>query len=167
MVQQSLLVARCLSGGLGRLIPGGSPVAQQRTYREVIMLESQEEQEERRRVALQDADLRRQQQQRGSTFHQHAQAQADELSQGRFAAIGTPTVTGATPIPKYPAAGAHQSDPVGIEPPLGIDINAMPESSMATTRPTEETCAPVGAAAAAERLPPGSAQSDDAGASFS
>ena len=127
------------------------------------MLTSQEEQEERRRVALQDADLRRQQQQ-GGTFHAHAQAQADEMSQGRFAAIGSPRVVGSTPIPIYPQASTpFQSDPVPIEPPLGYSV-AQVEPSMGTTRPTEDTGALAGAAAAAERLPPGSAQSDDAGA---
>ena len=65
--------------------------------------------------------------QRGGTFHQHAQAQANELSGGRFAATGSPIVTGSTAIPKYPAASApFQSDPVGIEPPLGFSIDEMP-----------------------------------------
>ena len=102
----------------------------------------------------------------GTTFHQHAQAFADELSQGRFAATGVPTVTGATPIPKYPAAGAHQSDPVGVEPPLGFSVNEL-EPSANHLPPVEETCAPAGAAAAAENLPLASAQPDDAGASLS
>jgi hypothetical protein len=62
----------------------------------------------------------------GTTFHQHAQAFADEINQGRFAATGAPTVTGATAIPKYPAAGAHQADPVGTEPPLGFSVDDMP-----------------------------------------
>jgi hypothetical protein len=48
------------------------------------------------------------------------------MSQGRFAAIGVPTVTGATPIPRYPAAGAHQADPLGTEPPLGFAVDDMP-----------------------------------------
>jgi hypothetical protein len=62
-----------------------------------------------------------------SSILDHARAAANDLGGGRFAAIGSPTVVGAQPLPKYPAAGAHQSDPVGTEPPLGIDINAMPE----------------------------------------
>jgi hypothetical protein len=68
----------------------------------------------------------REQQQQGTTFHQHAQAQADEMSQGRFAAIGHAQVVGAGPVPKYPAAAAHQSDPVGTEPPLGFSVDEMP-----------------------------------------
>ena len=92
------------------------------------MLTSQEEQEERRRVALQDADLRRQQQQ-GATFFQHGVSQAAELSGGRFGALGTPTVTGATPIPNYSAAGVHQGDPVGTEPPLGFSVNNLESSA--------------------------------------
>ena len=91
------------------------------------MLSRQEEEQERREVLENDRLLR--EQQKASTFHQHAQAQADELSQGRFRAIGTPSVTGATPIPKYPAAGAHQSDPVGIEPPLGFSVNDLEPST--------------------------------------
>jgi hypothetical protein len=76
----------------------------------------------------------------GTTFHQHAQAFADELSQGRFAATGVPTVTGATPIPKYPAAGAHQSDPVGTEPPLGFSVNDLEPSAVSSSlSPVEDT----------------------------
>jgi hypothetical protein len=100
----------------------------------------------------------------GSTFHQHAQSSVNDETGGRFAATGVPTVTGATPIPKYPAAGAHQSDPVGIEPPLGFSVNDLEPSALPCA---EATGAPAGAAAAAEHLPPGSAQLDDAGASFS
>jgi hypothetical protein len=104
----------------------------------------------------------------GTTFHRHAQAFADEVNQGRFAATGVPTVTGSTPIPVYPAGPQWTADPGSqvVEPPLGFSIDQL-EPSMGTTRPTEDTGAPAGAAAAAERLPSGSAQSDDAGASFS
>jgi hypothetical protein len=134
------------------------------------MREDQIDQAERHETLANDRLVREAEHQRllreGTTFHQHAQAFADEVNQGRFAATGVPTVTGSTPIPKYPAAAAHQADPVGTEPPLGFSVNDL-EPSMGTTRPTEDTGAPAGAAAAAERLPPGSAQSGDAGASFS
>jgi hypothetical protein len=73
----------------------------------------------------------------GTTFHQHAQAFADEVNQGRFAATGVPTVTGSTPVPQYPA-GAHQFDPCGPEPSLGFSVNDL-EPSMGATRPTEDT----------------------------
>ena len=87
------------------------------------MLTSQEEQEERRR----------QQAQQGGTFFSHSVSQAAELSGGRYgAAMGAPSVTGATPIPNYAAAGVHQSDPVGTEPPLGVDVNEMPPLESST-----------------------------------
>jgi hypothetical protein len=44
-------------------------------------------------------------------------------------AVNAATVTGATPIPKYPAAGAHQSDPVGTEPPLGFSVDDLEPST--------------------------------------
>src|SRR5215472_13995550 len=84
------------------------------------MLSSQEEQAERRRVFAQDQSLR------GTTFHQHAQADAD-TPRGRFTAHERSTVVGAQPTINYPAAAAHQADPCGIEPPLGYRIDAMPE----------------------------------------
>jgi len=46
---------------------------------------------------------------------------------GRYAGVGAQMVVGADPIPKYPAAAAHQHDPCGLEPPLGYRIDAMPE----------------------------------------
>jgi hypothetical protein len=101
----------------------------------------------------------------GTTFHQHAQAFADEINQGRFAVTGVPTVTGATPIPSYPAASPSWQIQLPDEPPLGFDNPALDESSAAP--PAEATGAPAGAAAAAGSLPPASAQPDDAGASFS
>jgi len=80
----------------------------------------------------------REQQQQGATFHQHAQAQADEMSQGRFAATGTPIVTGATPVPKYPAAGAHQADPVGTEPPLAFSVDQVEPIEPSAAPPVED-----------------------------
>jgi hypothetical protein len=131
------------------------------------MLSKDLERIEREETMRQDADLRRRQQPaQGGTFFQHGLAQADEVNQGRFAATGVPTVTGSTPVPSYPAAGAHQSDPVGTEPPLGFSVNEL-EPSANHLPPVEETCAPAGAAAAAENLPLASAQPDDAGAPFS
>ena len=102
----------------------------------------------------------REQQQQGATFHQHAQAQADEMSQGRFAATGTPIVTGATPVPKYPAAGAHQADPVGTEPPLGFSVNDLePSAGLSAAEATGGAAAP-SAPPDVEPAPPPSSQED-------
>jgi hypothetical protein len=40
--------------------------------------------------------------------------------------LGAPHVTGSAPIPAYPAAGAHQADLVGTEPPLGFSSTICP-----------------------------------------
>jgi len=86
-----------------------------------------------------------------TTFHQHAVSQADELSQGRFAALGTPHVTGATPAVRYPQlpssspwSGA-QPEP-GPEPPTGYRIDEMPPLESSTMLPVVEVGAPVSAA---------------------
>ena len=94
-----------------------------------------EEQAERRRVALQDADVRRQQ--GGSTYLDHTH---DDTSGGRFAAIGTPHVVGSTPIPKYPelpADSPFHHDPVPSEPPLSADENS-PEPFPSSVQETGE-----------------------------
>jgi hypothetical protein len=103
-----------------------------------MMLSRQEEELERR--ATLENDLKVLEQRRGSTFHQHAQAQADEVNQGRFRSIGVPNVIGATAgvASQYPAAGAHQADPVGPEPSLGHDVNQMPEPSTIQLPPPVE-----------------------------
>jgi hypothetical protein len=77
----------------------------------------------RREVQANDLSVRRQQEQTGSTFHQHALADAD-IPRGRFSAVTTTTVVGATAVPQYPAAGPHQADPCGQEPPLGYRVDA-------------------------------------------
>src|SRR6516165_7594221 len=106
------------------------------------MTTDQEEQAEKRRVMLQDAGVRQQQQ--TSTFHQHAQAQADEISQGRYRATGVPRVVGSTPTPasQYPAASAAYQTELPPEGQLGYRVDAMPglESSMAP--PVEVTDGP-------------------------
>jgi len=90
------------------------------------MLSKQEEEQERRETLENDRLVL--EQRRGSTLHQHGLAAANDTAGGRFAATGAAHVVGSTPTMQYPAAAAHQRDPVGVEPPLGIDINAMPES---------------------------------------
>jgi hypothetical protein len=101
---------------------------------EAIVLSRQEEEQERREVLENDRRVREQQQQRGSTYHQYAQSTANDEFGGRFAAIGVPRVVGSTPNPsaQYPAAAAHQRDPVGTEPPLGYSIDAMPGLEIST-----------------------------------
>ena len=105
----------------------------------------------------------------GTTFHQRAVADAS-IETGRFTQINSAHVVGSTPIPRYPAlpssspwSGA-QPEP-GIEPPLGLDNPAL-EPSAVSLLPAEQT-APAGATHAADNLPPASAESSDAGASFS
>jgi len=89
------------------------------------MREDQIDQHERRATLENDLKVL---QERGSTFHQHAQAQADELNQGRFRSTGVPTVVGQSAVPNYPQASTpFQRDPVPDEPPLGVNVNAMPE----------------------------------------
>jgi hypothetical protein len=86
------------------------------------MLESQLDQEERRRVLANDASVRRQQRERGSTYLDHVEPSAG----GRFAVIDQPTVVGSTAIPQYPQASTpFQRDPVPDEPPLGLDNPAL------------------------------------------
>jgi hypothetical protein len=117
------------------------------------MLSKQEEEQERRATLENDCRVREQQQQQTGTFFSHGVSQALDTAGGRYgAAMGAPNVTGATPIPKYPAAGGHQHDPVGTEPPLGIDINAMP----GLENPTGVSVSPPVAtgAPAAESAPP-------------
>jgi hypothetical protein len=60
---------------------------------------------------------------RNDTFQSRAQAEADEI-QGRFAQEHKATVIGTGPV-QYPMAAPNWSaDPVGVEPPLGQDVNA-------------------------------------------
>jgi hypothetical protein len=102
------------------------------------MLSSQEEQQERQRVFAQDQSLR------SSTFHQHAQADAD-TPRGRFTSHERSTVIGSTALPVYPAGPAWCADPGSqcVEPPLGLDNPALEQPS--TLSPVEDS-APVSAA---------------------
>jgi hypothetical protein len=133
------------------------------------MLSRQEEEQERRETLENDRLVREAEHRRllreGTTFHQHAQSAANDTGGGRFASSGAPHVTGSSPVPIYPAGPQWTADPGSqvVEPPLSVYENPAIEPSAAA----EATGAPAGAAAAAERLPPASAQSDDAGASFS
>jgi hypothetical protein len=129
--------------------------------------EDQIDQAERRETLANDLKvLQQKQREQGSTFLDHYQ---DDTGGGRFAALGSPTVVGKAAVSKYPAAGAHQADPVGVEPRLGISVSDL-ESSMATlvsSSSIEATGAPAGAATSANVAPSSDAEPDDAGASFS
>jgi len=109
------------------------------------MTSKAEEQAERQRVFAQDQSVPKQ----GSTFHQHAQADAD-TPRGRYSAVNAAYVVGSTAVPTYPAAAAHQRDPVPKEEPLGYRIDAMPDlepSSSAdaqATGPTSDDPSPLG-----------------------
>jgi hypothetical protein len=87
------------------------------------MLSSQEEQAERRRVLANDQRVNEQ----SGTFLSHTHM--DE--RGRFAQVATAQIVGADPIPKYPAAAAHQRDPVPDEPGLGYRIDELEPSMSA------------------------------------
>ena len=83
------------------------------------MLESQIDQAERRRVLDNDRKVRE-----SGTMHAHALADA-QIPRGRFSAIDNAEVVGAKPFTNYPAAAAHQADPVPDEPPLGFAIDEL------------------------------------------
>ena len=88
------------------------------------MLSSQEEQILRKRTLENDRRVREQQ---GTTMHAFAQADVD--IGGRYpGALGTPHIVGSTAVPIYPAAPAHQSDPVGLEPPNPEPLELRPEA---------------------------------------
>jgi hypothetical protein len=86
-----------------------------------------DEQRERREVLENDRRVR--EQQKGSTYFQHAVAEADE-PRGRFQnSSGTTTVIGRDGPPAYPTLPASSpwagEDPVGMEPPLGYAVDEM------------------------------------------
>jgi hypothetical protein len=104
------------------------------TDEEVMSTSKMEEDEFCRQVLREDLKAK------GSTFHQFAQADAD--IPGRFSAVAHATVVGADPIPRYPAAAAHQHDPCGLEPALGYAIDELEPSPMTRAQATGEPDAP-------------------------
>jgi hypothetical protein len=84
-----------------------------------------EETKDRIETMRQDADLRRQERERGSTYLDHHHS---ELG-GRFGSIETETITGRpspAPPPLPPSSPwSGQSPEPGIEPPLGYRIDEM------------------------------------------
>src|SRR5215469_6490615 len=93
----------------------------------------QEDQAEKRRVLLQDADVRRRQQEQSGTFLSHTHI--DDAG-GRFAAVNAAKIVGQLPAiaASYPAASAAYQTELPPEPSLGFSIDEMPglEPSMAT-----------------------------------
>jgi hypothetical protein len=82
------------------------------------------ETKERQEVLRNDQKVREEQ---GATMHGFAMAEMAQ-SRGRFGeAEGKQYVVGSTPGPAYPrlpgSSPWHGPDPVGLEPPLGSDIN--------------------------------------------
>jgi hypothetical protein len=91
----------------------------------MTITEHQHEQDERLETMLQDAELRKRQENTMLGF-----ALEETIPRGRYTApggVGTPQVTGSRDTPQYPAAGGpwQGPDPVGIEPPLGHEINSV------------------------------------------
>jgi hypothetical protein len=134
-----------------------------------MVTEHQHEQAERIETLRNDADLRRQQQklEPPNTFHQHAQSAANDISGGRFGALGAPHVVGSAPIPKYPQAGTpFQIDPVGDEPPLSAYENPALDPSTVSPSAAEDSgdptnARPAPALSSGEQREVGSPLSDD------
>jgi hypothetical protein len=87
------------------------------------MLSSREDQAERRRVLQNDARVR---EQGGSAYIGHYTQEAG----GRLLQVASAQVVGASALPSYPAAAAHQRDPVGQEPALGYSVNDLTPSEL-------------------------------------
>ena len=129
------------------------------------MLSKQEEEQERRATLENDRRVREQQQAQGGTFYQHGLAQADEINQGRFAAVGAPTVVGSKPNPstQYPAASAAHQTELPPEQPLGFAIDQMPSDEPSAGLSAAEATGGAAAPSAppdVEPAPPPSSQED-------
>jgi hypothetical protein len=104
------------------------------------MLSRQEEERERREVLENDRRVREEQKKREQTgtylSHTH-----DDIHQGRFGAIGAAVVVGAKAdvASVYPAASAHQRDPVSAERPLGFRVDEMPPLEPSAVSSVEAT----------------------------
>jgi hypothetical protein len=132
------------------------------------MREDQIDQSERKAVLENDRKVL---EQRGSTFHQHAVAEAN-VGLGRYGALGNPTVVGASEATRYPAASAAHQTELPPEPSLGFSIDEMPGSSMAapSSCSVEATGDPVDAPSSDDgspATPSGGLMSERAGSSSS
>jgi len=81
-----------------------------------------EEKAERIRVLLQDKSARD-----GTTFAERAAATANDERGGRFATYRAPAtvVKGGPDYPRIPSGPWSEPDPTGIEPPLGVSVDAV------------------------------------------
>jgi hypothetical protein len=63
---------------------------------------------------------------KGATYYDHAASEAG-LARGRFTAREKSEVIGAEPVryPRLPETSPWATEPVGQEPPLGLDVNAV------------------------------------------
>jgi hypothetical protein len=104
--------------------------------------------------------------QQASTFFQHAQSSIDDEAGGRFAKVNPSTVIGSMPLPQYPrAATPFQSDPVGLEPPLGYSVEDLEPTGVTAYAPVEPG-GPADAPSHGSGVPPhGAAMSERAGPS--
>jgi hypothetical protein len=83
-------------------------------------------QDEKRAILKNDARVREQGKERGSTFAQFAESEATEIH-GRFAGREKSVVVGSQPNAGavYPAGPTWSQDVAPPEPPLGVDVNAV------------------------------------------
>jgi hypothetical protein len=84
-----------------------------------------------------------------TTFSTFAASEAREI-EGRFAAREKSSVVGTTQAVEYPAGPNWAADPVGIEPPLGVDVHAIEP-----TGESFEIAASLGGGASIEANPAG------------
>jgi hypothetical protein len=108
--------------------------------------------ENRERAEIMKDEARLRDQERASTMFEHAVSSANDETGGRYSAIGKQRVVGSTPMAAtiYPAASAAHQVQLPPEPPLGIDINAMPDlasptglASPVVTGPTSDAPSPL------------------------
>ena len=71
------------------------------------------------------------------TFFSHAQADADLEAQGRFKKVVATQVSGVPTYPARPASSPWARDPVPAEPPLNVDLDALPDMATASGLPPE------------------------------
>jgi hypothetical protein len=127
--------------------PGATNLRLSEPY-EAMMLSRQEEEQERR--ATLENDLKVLEQQRGTTFHQHAVAEAS-IETGRFTAVNAAHVVGSQPAVRYPAASAAHQTELPPEPPLGFSVNSLEPSAVSMSFPAVEQ---LGGAESAPSAPP-------------
>jgi hypothetical protein len=141
------------------------------------MLSRQEEEADRIRTLHNDLKVREQQgrvyaqdqsqPRQSGTLHQHAINEAS-IPLGRFSAISNAQVVGQGA--QYSAAGPHQHDPCGPEPPLGYRVDALfpdnpalepsADDEAQATGPTPQPLAPLGEARVGSFSPSGDMMAD-------